>query len=104
MAPPVQRRARLISVPRPALIALATVRARLRASEFGMAALAIGVGVLAGLCVAVMTTVVNVAHVAIYGIPFEVHLSAAERVTPLAAFGAPMLGGIVLGAIDVWLA
>ena len=58
----------------------ATVRARLRASEFGMTALAIGVGVLAGLCVAAMTKIVNVAHIAIFGIPFDVHLSAAERV------------------------
>jgi chloride channel protein, CIC family len=100
----VRRRARFISVPRPALVVLATVRARLRASEFGMTALAIGVGVLAGLCVAVMTTIVNAAHVRIYGIPFDVRLSAAERVAPLAAFGAPMLGGLLLGAIDLWLA
>ena len=41
---------------------------------------------------------------AIFGIPFDVRLSAAERVAPLAAFGAPMLGGLLLGAIDVWLA
>ena len=104
MGAPVERRPRLISVPRPALIALATMRARLRASEFGMAALAIGVGVLAGLCVAAMTKIVDVAHVAIFGIPFDVHLSAAERVAPLAAFGAPVLGGLILGAIDTWLA
>ena len=82
---------------------LATARTRLRASEFGMTALAIGVGVLAGLCVTVMTSVVNVAHVRIFGIPFDVHLSAAERIAPLAAFGAPMLGGLLLGAIDIWL-
>jgi CIC family chloride channel protein len=97
-------RGRLISVPRPALIALAILRARLRASEFGMTALAIGVGVIAGLCVAVMTSVVNAAHVRIFGIPFDVRLSATERVAPLAAFGGPMLGGLLLGAIDVWLA
>ena len=89
-----ERRARLISVPRPALVMYATVRARLRASELGLTALAVGVGVLAGLCVAVMTTLVNVAHMLIYGIPFDVRLSAAERVAPLAAFGAPMLGGL----------
>ena len=100
----VRRRARLIFVPRPALIALATARARLRASEFGMTALAIGVGVLAGLCVAVMTTLVNIAHMRIFGIPFDVRLSAAARVAPLAAFGAPMLGGLLLGSIDLWLA
>jgi len=99
-----ERRARLISVPRPALVMVATVRARLRRSELGLTALAIGVGVLAGLCVAVMTTLVNAAHMAIYGIPFDVRLSAAERVAPLAAFGAPMLGGLLLGSIDLWLA
>jgi CIC family chloride channel protein len=104
MASPARRRARFISVPRPALVALATVRTRLRASEFGMTALAIGIGVLAGLCVAAMTSVVNAGHVRIFGIPFDVRLSAAQRVAPLAAFGAPMLGGLLLGAIDVWLA
>ena len=93
-----------LTLPRPALIVLATARARLRASELGMTALAIGVGVLAGLCVAAMTRLVNIAHVRIFGIPFDVHLSAAERISPLAAFGAPMLGGLLLGAIDVWLA
>ena len=103
MGSPVRRRARLISVPRPALIVLATARTKLRANEFGMTALAIGIGVLAGLCVAVMTSVVNLAHVRIFGIPFDVHLSAASRVEPLAAFGAPMLGGLLLGAIDLWL-
>jgi CIC family chloride channel protein len=75
----------------------------LRASEFGMTALAIGVGVVAGLCVAVMTSIVNVAHVRIFGIPFDVRLSAAARVAPRAAFGALMLGGLLLGAIDLWL-
>ena len=104
MGPLVRRRARLIFVPRPALVALATVRARLRASEFGMTALAIGVGVLAGLCVAVMTTLVNIAHMRIFGIPFDVRLSAAARVAPVAAFAAPMLGGLLLGSIDLWLA
>jgi chloride channel protein, CIC family len=69
-----------------------------------MTALAIGVGVVAGLCVAAMTSVVNAAHVRIFGIPFDVRLSAAERVAPLAAFGGPMVGGLLLGAIDVWLA
>ena len=68
-----------------------------------MTALAIGVGVLAGLCVAVMTMLVNIAHMRIFGIPFDVRLSAAARVSPLAAFGAPMLGGLLLGAIDLWL-
>jgi chloride channel protein, CIC family len=67
-----------------------------------MTALAIGIGVVAGLCVAGMTSAVNLAHVWIFGIPFDVRLSAATRVAPLAALGAPMLGGLLLGAIDLW--
>jgi chloride channel protein, CIC family len=91
-------------LPRKALAALARVRARLRASELGLVVLAVGVGVLAGLCVTLMTSIVNFAHTIIYGIPFDVRLSAAERVRPIAAFAAPMLSGLALGSIDAWRA
>jgi chloride channel protein, CIC family len=91
-------------LPRKALGALARLRVRLRATELGLVALAIGVGVLAGLCVSAMTSIVNLAHVVIYGIPLDVRLSAAARVGPIAAFGAPMLSGLVLGSIDAWRA
>jgi CIC family chloride channel protein len=90
--------------PRRALVALARLRASLRASELGLVALAIGVGALAGVSVSVMTVVVNAAHMLIYGIPFDVHLSAAERVPPIAAFAAPMLGGLALGSVEAWRA
>jgi chloride channel protein, CIC family len=92
----------MIHLPRPVLATLATLRYRLRGSEPGLVALAVGVGVLAGLSVAVMTTIVNFAHEFIYGIPFDVRLSALERVPPVAAFAAPMLAGLVLGTIDQW--
>ena len=92
------------SLPRRALVALAGLRARLRAGELGLVALAVGVGVLAGLCVSAMTSIVNIAHVLIYGIPFDVRLSAAERVSPIAAFVAPMLAGLALGSVDAWRA
>ncbi len=98
-----ERRARLFSLPRPALIAFASLRARARASELGLTALAVGVGALAGLCVALMTAIASAAHVRIFGIPFDVRLSAADRIAPLAAFGGPMVGGLILGAIDAWL-
>jgi CIC family chloride channel protein len=90
--------------PRRAVVALARLRASLGASELGLVALAIGVGMLAGVSVSVMTFVVNAAHMLIYGIPFDVHLSAAERVPPIAAFAAPMLGGLALGSVDAWRA
>jgi chloride channel protein, CIC family len=90
--------------PRRALVALARLRASPRASELGLVAVAIGVGVLAGVSVSVMTFIVNAAHMLIYGIPFDVHLSAAQRVPPIAAFAAPMLGGLALGSVDAWRA
>ena len=90
--------------PRRTLVVLARLRASLRSSELGLVALAIGVGALAGVSVSVMTFIVNAAHMLIYGIPFDVRLSAAERVSPLAAFAAPMLGGLALGSIDAWRA
>jgi len=89
---------------RRALAALARLRSRLRASETGLVALAVCVGALAGLCVSAMTVIVNTAHMLIYGIPFDVRLSAAERVSPIAAFAAPMLGGLALGSVDAWRA
>ncbi len=90
-----------MKAPRPALLVLARLRARLRGGELGLVALAIVVGALAGVSVSAMTFVVNLAHVLIYGIPFDVRLSAAERVPPIAAFAAPMLAGLLLGAVDV---
>ena len=93
-----------MKTPRPALVLFARLRAALRADELGLVALAIVVGALAGVAVSAMTLIVNVAHVLIYGIPFDVRLSAVERVPPVAAFAAPMLAGLALGAIDVWRA
>lgn len=91
-------------IPRPTLVILARLRARARASEIGLVLLAIVVGALAGLAVSAMTLMANFAHVVIYGIPFDERLSAAERVPPVAAFVAPMLAGLALGAIDAWRA
>jgi len=88
--------------PRRALVLLARLRARARASEIGLVALAIVVGAVAGAAVSAMTLIVTFAHVMIYGIPFDVRLSAADRVSPIAAFAAPMLAGLVLGAIDLY--
>jgi chloride channel protein, CIC family len=89
-------------LPRRALVALARMRARLRGQELGLVALAIGIGVAAGVCVSLMTVIVNTAHMLIYGIPFDVHLSAAAQVPVVAAFAAPILGGLLLGSIDAW--
>jgi CIC family chloride channel protein len=93
-----------MKAPRPVLAGLARLRVRLRAGELGLVVLAIAVGVLAGFAVSVMTLIVNFAHIVIYGIPFDTRLSAVQRVPPVAAFAAPMLAGLALGAVDVWRA
>ena len=80
-----------------ALGAAARLRAAARANELTLVAVAVVVGVAAGLCVAAMTAIVDVAHVAFFGIPFDVRLSAAARITPLAALLTPTLGGLVVG-------
>src|SRR5271166_6517940 len=94
----------MIFTPRGAAAALAALRSRLRGGELGLVALAVAIGAAAGVCVSVMTVIANLAHTLIYGIPFDVHLSAAERVSPIAAFAAPMLAGLALGSVDAWRA
>jgi len=80
----------------------AHLRALVRTSELSLVVVAVVVGVLAGLGVAAMTELVDVAHVVIFGIPFDVRLSAAARVAPVAAFTALPLGGLAVGLIDHW--
>jgi CIC family chloride channel protein len=83
-------------------IAAARLRALLRSNELSLVVVAVFVGALAGLGVTAMTFVAESAHVAIFGIPFDVRLSAAARISPLAAFLAPALGGLALGLIERW--
>jgi CIC family chloride channel protein len=84
------------------LAAASRLRAVVRSSELSLVVVAVVVGVLAGLGVAAMSELVDVAHVVIYGIPFDVRLSAAARVAPAAAFAALPLGGLAVGLIEAW--
>ncbi len=84
------------------LVAAARLRAFVRSSELSLVVVAVVVGALAGLGVTAMTFIAEGAHVAIYGIPFDVRLSAAARISPFAAFLALPLGGLVLGLIEGW--
>ncbi|THD44853.1 MAG: chloride channel protein [Bradyrhizobium sp.] len=49
-----------------------------------------------------MTAIAEVAHVVFFGIPFDVRLSAAARVTPLAALTVPVVGGLAIGLSEYW--
>ncbi|MGO4869316.1 MAG: chloride channel protein [Roseiarcus sp.] len=91
-----------IAVSQWALAAMSRLRAVVRSNELSLVLVAVVVGVLAGFGVAAMTELADIAHVAIYGIPIDVRLSAAARVFPLAAFTALPLGGLAVGLIDRW--
>jgi len=76
------------------------LRTLIRKNEFFLTPIAILVGCFSGLTVALMSWVSQLAHVAIYGIPLDVHLSAHESVNPAAALMAPAIGGLTLGWME----
>src|SRR5271156_6408861 len=80
----------------------ARARLAIRANATARVAVAIPVGALAGACVVAMTEVAEIAHVAIYGIPFDERLSAQARISFFAALAALCAGGLVLGLVDAW--
>jgi len=84
------------------LVAAARVRGFVRVSELAQAAVAVVVGAAAGVCVTTMTSIATFGHVLFYGIPLDQKLSAAARISPLAAFLTPALGGLALSLIESW--
>jgi CIC family chloride channel protein len=60
------------------------------------------VGVVAAVCVTAMTEAATFMHVLIFNLPFDVRLSASDRVAPLAAFAALTLGGLTVGLMESW--
>ncbi len=49
-----------------------------------------------------MTATANLMHVLIFHLPFDVRLSAADRIAPVAAFAALTLGGLSLGLMEAF--
>ena len=80
----------------------AFLRALVRRSEVWLVVCAVIVGVMAGALVVLMSRISQLAHVLIFGIPLDQHLSASAVVTPAVALTAPVLGGLALGAME-WL-
>ena len=70
------------------------LRALIRSNELFLIPLALIIGVIAGVIVTLMSEVAQLAHVVIYGIPIDVHLSANATIDPLRALAAPALGGL----------
>ena len=74
----------------------------LRSNAIGRVALAVPVGVAAGVCVTAMTALAEFAHVAIYGIAFDERLSAKASVSIFVALAALCGSGLLLGLVDLW--
>jgi CIC family chloride channel protein len=78
----------------------AWLRALVRANEFFLIPLALVIGLITGAVVTIMSEIAQIAHVVIYGIPIDVHLSANDWVNPIIAVAAPTLGGLILGWME----
>ena len=73
------------------------LRAFVRAHESSLVVLALLIGTIGGLAVAVMSTAVEALHVALFDLDWGDRLSAQFRIEPLRALLVPSLGGLVLG-------
>jgi len=78
------------------------LRALVRSREVFLVAAAILVGVGAGVLVTILSRAAQLAHVLLYGIPLDQHLSATATVAPAVAIGGPVAGGLILGAMEWW--
>ena len=79
---------------------ISVLRVLLRGNEFFLIPLALLLGAVVGAIVTLMSEIAQIAHVLIYGIPFDVRLSANAVVTPWVALVAPATGGLLLGLME----
>jgi CIC family chloride channel protein len=80
----------------------AQIRTLIRGSEVLLVLIAVLVGAMAGGLVTLMSQISQLAHMLLYGIPVDERLSATARVTLPIAFIAPVGGGLLLGATEIW--
>jgi CIC family chloride channel protein len=81
-----------------------TLRALVRADEVWFALLSAAVGVLGGLGVVLINAVTAAMHFYLFALPPGQGLSESLVVSPLRAFGVPVLGGAILGVSMLLLA
>ncbi len=79
----------------------AWVRALVRRSEFGLICVAVVVGVIAGVCVALIRWAVFFLHHVLFGVVYDGSLSALDRLNAPIMAVVPCLGGLVLGLTGV---
>ena len=78
------------------------LRGLVRSREVFLVLAAIAVGAGAAVLATLMSRASQAAHVLLFGIPLDEHLSATARITPLVALTAPPIGGAILGAMEWW--
>ena len=81
-----------------------TLRALVRTDEVWLVVLAAFIGAAAGVIVFLMTAAAQAAHVVLFGIDFDQHLSAIPHVNRWDAALVPPLGGIALGVFGLAVA
>src|ERR1700753_2875422 len=74
------------------------LRAFVRAHESSLVVLALLIGAIGGLSVAVMSFAVEALHVALFNLEWGDRLSAQFRIEPWRAILVPSIGGLLLGA------
>jgi CIC family chloride channel protein len=102
---------RLTSVPlaalrarMPSLEVPRALRAIVRARESSLIFIGAGIGALAGLVVAAMSTAVGALHTVLFDLPAGQHLSASNSIAPHLVVAIPMIGGLLFGLVMVALA
>ncbi len=81
-----------------------TLRALVRTDEIWLVVLAAFIGAAAGMIVFFMTAAAQFAHVVLFGIDMDEHLSATARVPAMSALLVPPLGGLALGLFGLGIA
>ena len=80
----------------------ARLRSLVRGSSLALAIMGAIVGAMAGVIVTLLAETAQILHAVNFGIPIDVRLSAADRVMPFRALLAPVVGGLILGLIELW--
>jgi CIC family chloride channel protein len=78
------------------------LRALIRSREVFLVAVAGLIGAAAGLLTTAISHASQFAHVVLYGINLDDHLSASARIGPAVALTVPVAAGLLLGAMEAW--
>ena len=80
----------------------AQLRALARSREVFLVIFSTFVGAAAGLLVTTISRVSQTAHELLFGLALDQHLSATAVVTPAVALSVPLIGGLLVGAMEWW--